>query len=120
MPSLNPDASKRTRASHGLAPLLLAITALIGSVVIPARQSLQILDLLRQTTEGLAPAKILTTELQAGSLMSFLGFARHPRSRSSAIGVSSTPTPSGSIASVESFRDSTRTVDRRFSTSRTG
>jgi signal transduction histidine kinase len=60
------DTGSRKRAWRGLAPLLLAVVALIGSVVIPARQSWQILDLLRQTTEGLAPAKILTTELQAG------------------------------------------------------
>jgi signal transduction histidine kinase len=58
---------------------LLAIVALIGSVVIPARQSFQILDLLRQTTEGLAPAKILTTELQAG-LIDELSLVRAPSS----------------------------------------
>ena len=56
----------RSRAWRGLAPLLVAMAALIGSVVIPARQSLQILELLRQTTQALAPAKIITTELQAG------------------------------------------------------
>ena len=60
------DALVRNRAWRGLAPLLLAVTALIGSVVIPARQTWQILELLRQTTEGLAPAKILTAELQTG------------------------------------------------------
>lgn len=60
------DVSNRERAWRGLLPLSLAITALIGSVVIPARQTWQILGLLRQTTQGLAPAKILTTELQTG------------------------------------------------------
>jgi signal transduction histidine kinase len=59
-------ASNRNRAWRGLAPLLLAIAALIGSVVVPARQTWQILGLLRQTIGGLAPAKVLTTELQTG------------------------------------------------------
>jgi hypothetical protein len=44
---------------------MLVIAALIGSVVIPARQTLRILRLLRETTQGLAPAKIITAELQA-------------------------------------------------------
>jgi signal transduction histidine kinase len=56
------------RVWRGMAPLLLAVVALIGSVVIPAFQSWQILSLLRQTTEALAPAKIITTELQAGMI----------------------------------------------------
>jgi hypothetical protein len=48
--------------------MVLAIVALIGSVVIPAGLSWQILGLLRQTTEALAPAKIIATERQAGLL----------------------------------------------------
>jgi signal transduction histidine kinase len=72
-----PDALNRTKAWRGLTPLLLAVVALIGSVVIPGRQSFQILDLLRQTTEGLAPAKILATELQAG-LIDELSLVRAP------------------------------------------
>lgn len=48
-----------------LVPLLIVIAALLGSVVLPARQSLRILDLLRQTTQGLAPAKVLTIALQS-------------------------------------------------------
>jgi signal transduction histidine kinase len=58
---------------------LLAVTALIGSVVIPGRQTWEILALLRQTTEGLAPAKILTAELQTG-LVEEAAFLRPPAS----------------------------------------
>jgi hypothetical protein len=50
----------------GLLPLTLVIVALVGSVIIPGRQTWMILALLRETTQGLAPAKVITAELPAG------------------------------------------------------
>ena len=52
--------------SAGLVPLTLVVLALIGSVVIPARQTWLITELLRETTEVLAPARLLETQLQSG------------------------------------------------------
>jgi signal transduction histidine kinase len=47
-------------------PLALVITALIGSVVVPARQTWLISSLLRQTTAVLGPARLLAAQLQSG------------------------------------------------------
>ena len=52
--------------SAGLVPLTLVVLALLGSVVIPARQTWLISKLLRETTEVLAPARLLETQLQSG------------------------------------------------------
>jgi signal transduction histidine kinase len=52
--------------SAGLVPLTLVVLALLGSVVIPARQTWLISNLLRETTEVLAPARLLETQLQSG------------------------------------------------------
>lgn len=52
--------------SAGLVPLALVILALLGSVVIPARQTWLIGKLLRETTEVFAPARVLETQLQSG------------------------------------------------------
>src|SRR3954465_13773788 len=45
-------------------PLILVIITLIGSVAIPAGQTWRISALLRGTTQVLAPARLLTTQLQ--------------------------------------------------------
>jgi signal transduction histidine kinase len=52
--------------SVGLVPLALVVLALVGSVIVPARQTWSITTLLRETTELLAPARLLVTELQSG------------------------------------------------------
>jgi signal transduction histidine kinase/CHASE3 domain sensor protein len=52
--------------SRGLLPLTLVVVALIGSVVIPARQTWLITGLLRQTTDLVAPARVLAAQLQSG------------------------------------------------------
>jgi signal transduction histidine kinase len=52
--------------SSGFAPLVLVVFALLGSVVIPARQTWLITKLLRETTETLAPARLLLAQLQSG------------------------------------------------------
>ena len=52
--------------SSGLLPLALVVVALIGSVVIPARQTWLITGLLRRTTDLVAPARVLTAQLQSG------------------------------------------------------
>jgi signal transduction histidine kinase len=52
--------------SRGLVPLVLVIVALIGSVVLPARQTWLISGLLRQTTDVLGPARLIAAQLQSG------------------------------------------------------
>jgi signal transduction histidine kinase/CHASE3 domain sensor protein len=52
--------------SAPLAPLSLVVIALLGSVLIPARQTWLITTLLRETTEVVAPARLLETQLQSG------------------------------------------------------
>jgi hypothetical protein len=52
--------------SSGFVPLALVVLALLGSVVIPARQTWLITKLLRETTEILAPARLLLAQLQSG------------------------------------------------------
>ncbi|HJP58735.1 MAG TPA: hypothetical protein VJ865_02000, partial [Gemmatimonadaceae bacterium] len=49
-----------------IAPLALVVLALIGSVAIPARQTWRITGLLRQTTEVLAPLRVIEAQLQSG------------------------------------------------------
>ena len=53
-------------SSAGLVALALVVLALLGSVIIPARQALSITRLLRETTEVLAPARLLVAHLQSG------------------------------------------------------
>ena len=52
--------------STGLVPLSVVVVALLASVVIPARQTWVITALLRQTTEVLAPARLMSAQLQSG------------------------------------------------------
>jgi signal transduction histidine kinase len=52
--------------SSGLVPLSLVVVALLASVVIPARQTWVITRLLRETTEVLAPARLMSAQLQSG------------------------------------------------------
>ncbi|MGI8403124.1 MAG: ATP-binding protein [Gemmatimonadaceae bacterium] len=57
--------SSRSRL-WGIFPLALVVVALLGSVAVPARQTWVITDLLRETTEVLAPARLLVARLQSG------------------------------------------------------
>ncbi|HET7614837.1 MAG TPA: HAMP domain-containing sensor histidine kinase [Gemmatimonadaceae bacterium] len=50
----------------GEGTLALVVLALLGSVAIPARQTWRITDLLRQTTEVLAPSRVVEAQLQSG------------------------------------------------------
>lgn len=52
--------------SGGLVPLGLVAIALLGSVLIPARQSWVITNLLRETTEVIAPSRVTSAQLQSG------------------------------------------------------
>lgn len=52
--------------SSGFIPLALVVLALLGSVVIPARQTWLITKLLGETTEIVAPARLLLAQLQSG------------------------------------------------------
>ena len=47
-------------------PLALVVVALLGSVIVPARQTWRITSLLRETTEVLAPARVLLAQLESG------------------------------------------------------
>ncbi len=51
---------------RGAIPLLLVCLTLVGSVAIPARQTWLITRILRETVEGLAPARLLIEQLQSG------------------------------------------------------
>ena len=60
-------AARRLKARPlGEGTLALVVLALIGSVAIPARQTWRITDLLRQTTEVLAPSRVVEAQLQSG------------------------------------------------------
>ena len=50
----------------GVAPLALVVLALLGSVLIPARQTWLITSLLRETTKVVAPAWLLMAKLESG------------------------------------------------------
>jgi signal transduction histidine kinase len=52
--------------SSGLVPLSLVVVALLASVIIPARQTWVITKLLRETTDVLAPARLMSAQLQSG------------------------------------------------------
>jgi signal transduction histidine kinase len=52
--------------SSGLVPLALVVVALLASVIIPARQTWVITRLLRETTDVLAPARLISAQLQSG------------------------------------------------------
>jgi signal transduction histidine kinase len=52
--------------SGGLVPLALVAIALLGSVLIPARQTWVITNLLRETTEVIAPSRVMSAQLQSG------------------------------------------------------
>ncbi|HEX7980628.1 MAG TPA: HAMP domain-containing sensor histidine kinase [Gemmatimonadaceae bacterium] len=52
--------------STGLVPLSLVVVALLASVIIPARQTWVITTLLRETTDVLAPARLMSAQLQSG------------------------------------------------------
>ncbi len=47
-------------------PLLLVVVLLLGSVLIPARQTWRIMHLLRETTEVIEPARLLVDRLEFG------------------------------------------------------
>ena len=62
----------------GTIPLALVGLALLGSVLIPARQTWRITQLLRESTQVLAPARLLVEQLQAGlarELVAVQGYA---------------------------------------------
>jgi signal transduction histidine kinase len=52
------------RSIWGVLPLSLVVVALLGSLAIPARQTWLIMKLLRETTQVLAPSRLLVEQLQ--------------------------------------------------------
>ena len=60
------------------APIALVVVALVGSVAVPARQTWLISRLLHETTETLAPARLVASQLHAG-LAEELALLRAPR-----------------------------------------
>ncbi|MEO8624247.1 MAG: GAF domain-containing protein, partial [bacterium] len=50
----------------GVAPLAVIVLALLGSVIVPARQTLLITELLRHSAEVLAPARRVESDLRSG------------------------------------------------------
>lgn len=65
-PRASSAAHQPTSEPLRVAPLALVVLALIGSVAIPARQTWRITGLLRQTTEVLAPLRVIEAQLQSG------------------------------------------------------
>jgi signal transduction histidine kinase len=57
-------------------PLTVVLLTLLGSVVMPARQTWRIQQLLRETTDVLAPARLLVEELQTGLAKELVGLQR--------------------------------------------
>jgi signal transduction histidine kinase len=88
--------------SSGFAPLVLVVLALLGSVVIPARQTWLITNLLRETTEILGPARLHLAQLQSGlaeEIGTLQGYAL-----------------SGDPASLEQYRQVAAENERRLTT----
>jgi len=52
--------------ARSVLPFVLVVLALLGSVVVPARQTWVITNLLRETTEALAPARLSLAQLESG------------------------------------------------------
>ena len=61
-----PRSNRDRFYSPGFLPLALVVLAMLGSVVFPARQTWVITELLRETTEVLAPARLLLAQLESG------------------------------------------------------
>ena len=63
------EGSRRLRDTwlfSGVGPIALVVLALLGSVLIPARQTWLITSLLRETTEVFAPAWLMAAKLESG------------------------------------------------------
>ena len=65
-PDDSPQHIWRRPPFWGVVPMVLVVVALLGSVAIPAHQTWRISRLLRETTDMLAPARLLQAQLQAG------------------------------------------------------
>lgn len=65
LPPLATESNARS-ALRDLVPLALVIVTLLGSLAIPALQTWRITGLLRETTQVLAPARLLVEQLQSG------------------------------------------------------
>jgi signal transduction histidine kinase len=86
--------------SPSLLPIALVVLALLGSVVIPARQTWLITKLLRETTEVLAPARLLLAQLESGLAEEFGALQGYALS--------------GDTASLERYRLLSADDDRRL------
>jgi len=69
----------------GFLPLALVVLALLGSVMVPARQTWRITNLLRETTEVLAPARVLLAQLESGLAEEFGALQGYGLSRDTAL-----------------------------------
>lgn len=66
-------------------PLTLVLLTLLGSVVMPAQQAWRIQQLLRETTDVLAPARLLVEQLQTGLAKELVGLQSFALSADSAL-----------------------------------
>jgi signal transduction histidine kinase len=60
------EAYSSRRARWGVVPLVLVVVMLLGSVMVPARETWRILHLLRETADVIEPARILSARLETG------------------------------------------------------
>jgi signal transduction histidine kinase len=86
--------------SPSFLPFTLVVLALLGSVVIPARQTWLITNLLRETTEVLAPARLLLAQLESGLAKEFGALQAYELS--------------GDTTSLDRYRLASADDDRRF------
>lgn len=69
-----PPASANSRFPFwDVIPLTLVLLTLLGSVAVPAHETWRILRLLRESTEVLAPARLLVEQLQTGMAQELTG-----------------------------------------------
>jgi signal transduction histidine kinase len=64
-------------------PLVLVVVVLIASVLIPARETWRIMQLLRETTEVIEPARVLVARLEFGLTVESAALERYALSRDS-------------------------------------
>ena len=67
----------------GTLPLMLVVVMLVGSVVVPARETWRIMHLLRETTNVIEPARLAGARLESGLTVESAAIDAYVRSEDS-------------------------------------
>jgi len=67
------------RRGWNVVPLVLVVAMLLGSVVVPARETWRIMHLLRETTDVIEPARMLSARLEFGLTAESAALERYAR-----------------------------------------